>query len=46
MPHRAGPTIDMREIVVLELARDIARFIQGEPLVHEVSLAYARQMTQ
>ena len=46
MPHRAGPTIDMREVVVLELARDIGRFVRGEPLEHEVSLAYARQMTQ
>jgi len=46
LPHQGGPTIDMREVVVLELAKDIGRFIKGEPLEHSVSLEYARQMTQ
>lgn len=45
LPHRAGPTIDMREVVTLELAKDIDRFLSGGELVHAVSLAYARQMT-
>jgi len=45
LPHMGGPTIDMREVVVLELAKDIERMINGQPLEHSVSLEYARQMT-
>lgn len=46
IPHRAGPTIDAREYVTLELIEDMNRFIAGETgLKHEISLEYAKHMT-
>lgn len=38
IPHMAGPTLDMRERVVLELAKDIRRFYNNEPLVNKANI--------
>lgn len=46
MPHMGGPTIDMREICVLELAEDLARYQMGEPMVLEIPKEQAMRMTR
>ncbi len=46
MPHMGGPTMDMREIVVLEISEDIQNFIEGKPLHLEVDGAAAQRMTR
>ncbi len=45
VPHMGGPTTDVRELVTLGLADDIARFARGEKLENEISMAYAKNMT-
>lgn len=46
VPHRGGPTTDIREYVTLALIGDLRRFIAGiEPLEHEIDLEYAKHMT-
>ncbi len=46
IPHRAGPTTDIREYVTLALIRDLKRYLAGNPeLENEISLDYARYMT-
>ena len=45
MPHMGGPTIDMREVVTLELCKDIERFQKSEELKYQVLAAAASRMT-
>ena len=46
IPHRAGPTIDIREYVTLALIHDLERYLAGiSELENEISLDYARHMT-
>lgn len=46
IPHRGGPTIDVREHVTLALIADLKRWLAGETqLEHEISLEYAKHMT-
>lgn len=45
IPHRGGPTMDIREQVTLALIEDVRRFAAGETLAHEISWGYARNMT-
>ena len=46
MPHMGGPTIDMREVVIVELCQDFIHFQNGEPLLLEISAEAAKRMTQ
>lgn len=46
IPHMAGPTLDHRIITSQLVVDDVERFIDGEPLRHEISEAYAMQMTR
>ncbi len=45
MPHLAGPTMDMREVVILELCQDFVRFEKGEEMKLEISCEAAKRMT-
>lgn len=45
MPHMGGPTIDMREVVLVELSQDFARFQKDEPMALEISCEAAKRMT-
>ena len=44
-PHIAGPTIDMRAIILLELCEDFLRLEKGEPLLNEVTASMAARMS-
>ena len=46
IPHRGGPTIDLRAYVTLALIEDARRFSAGEPLEHEIPWSYAKNMTK
>ncbi len=46
LPHVAGPTLDMREVVVLSLAEDIQRLIKGDATRHSIPYDYAIRMTK
>ena len=46
MPHMGGPTIDMREVVIVELCQDFAHFQNNEPMLLEISAEAAKRMTQ
>lgn len=46
MPHMGGPTIDMREEVVMELCRDIQRLQNGEEMHNRFDMASAARMTK
>ncbi len=49
VPHRGGPTIDIREQVTLSLIRDLQSYLEeGENAVleNEISWEYARHMTR
>lgn len=46
IPHRGGPTIDIREYVTLALIEDLKRYQAGEAsLENEISFEYAKHMT-
>ena len=45
MPHRGGPTTDIREYVTLALCDEVTHFYAGEPLEHEIPWEYAKNMT-
>lgn len=45
IPHRGGPTMDIREQVTLALIEDLRRYQKGEPLCHEIPWEYAQHMT-
>lgn len=46
MPHMGGPTIDMREEVLMELCRDIDRLQKGQPLQNQFTAAAAARMSK
>jgi len=46
MPHMAGPTVDRRKNVMLEILEDIERFFDGQQLQNEISKEYAMMMTR
>lgn len=46
MPHMGGPTVDRRLIVTKQVIHEIRRFLSDEPLVCEISQAYANTMTR
>lgn len=46
IPHMGGPTIDMREIVTLELIKDLKRFQAGETLRTEISQDWIKRMSR
>lgn len=46
MPHMAGPTVDRRKNVTLELLEDIKRFYNGQQLQYEIKQEYAMAMTR
>lgn len=46
LPHVGGPTIDMREVCVLELCEDLARYQKGEPMHLEIPKEQAMRMTR
>lgn len=46
IPHMAGPTLDRRKYVTMELIDDIKRFLCGGSLKHEISREYAMSMTR
>ncbi len=46
VPHKGGPTTDVREEVTLALCEDVRKYFNGcEKLTHEISLQYAKRMT-
>lgn len=45
IPHMAGPTIDRRKRVTLELMEDIIRLFNGEEPIYEISKQYAAIMS-
>lgn len=47
MPHMAGPTVDLRQVITKNLLLESAGFIdRGEPLAHEVLRARVEQMSR
>lgn len=46
VPHMGGPTIDMRENVVISLSEDIRRFMNGEKMLNEITAAHSNRMTR
>jgi len=46
VPHKGGPTTDVREVVTIELCKDIEKYFSGNrELAHEISFEYASRMT-
>ena len=45
IPHMAGPTVDRRTDVTLQLADDVVRCFTGEQMIHEIGYEYAVTMT-
>ena len=46
MPHHAGPTIDYRKHAARYAIEDVARFLKGEALEHEITRSRAATMTR
>ena len=46
MPHMGGPTIDMREEVVMELCRDFVRYQNGQPLENAFDISAVGRMSK
>lgn len=46
IPHKAGPTFDLRGYIGRCLAEDAQRFLNGEPLKYEISRQSAERMTR
>ena len=44
--HMAGPTLDMRAVITKNLADEIERFANKQPLTLEISKTYAARMTK
>ena len=44
--HMAGPTLDMRAVITKNVADEIERFANQEPLSLEITRAYASRMTK
>ncbi len=45
IPHKAGPTVDLRAYIGAEVVADIERFINGEEMKNEIGVAAAMRMT-
>lgn len=46
VPHRGGPTTDVRAMVTIALAGDVKKFMNGDTnLTHQVSYEYGSRMT-
>lgn len=47
VPHKGGPTIDMREVTTLGLLEDVAAYFRGEQdqMQNIISMEYAKHMT-
>jgi len=46
IPHMAGPTVDRRKYATLAVLDDMDRFLDNEPLVHEITAERASRMTK
>jgi phosphoglycerate dehydrogenase-like enzyme len=46
IPHKAGPTYDMRALIGYRLAEDAVRFHKGEALSYEIKADAAGRMTK
>lgn len=46
VPHKAGPTYDMRGLIGYKLAEDAVRFVNGEKPVYSISAEAAARMTK
>ena len=46
IPHKAGPTYDMRRVIGYKLAEDALRYLNGERLQFEITAEYAARMTK
>jgi phosphoglycerate dehydrogenase-like enzyme len=45
MPHKGGPTQDLRPDAARIVLEDVARFQRGEPMQNEISPSRAKMMT-
>ncbi|MBQ9798078.1 MAG: hydroxyacid dehydrogenase [Clostridia bacterium] len=45
IPHRGGPTVDYREQIGAAVVEDIANWINGKELAHEIGVSAAMRMT-
>ena len=45
MPHKGGPTVDFRATIGATVVEEIARFLRGETLEHEIIKDVASRMT-
>lgn len=46
MPHMGGPTVDRRAAAALSVVEDVKRFLNHEPLLHEITEHHASFMTK
>jgi len=46
IPHMAGPTVDRRKCATMAVLDDMDRFMDHEPLVHEITAERASRMTK
>ena len=46
MPHKAGPTYDLRGMIGYKLAEDAVNFFAGNPLTYEIKADAAMRMTK
>lgn len=46
VPHKAGPTYDLRRYIGVCLAKDAVRYVKGERLEYEISKESASRMTR
>lgn len=46
IPHKAGPTYDMRALIGYRLAEDAVKFIENKPLSYEIKADAAGRMTK
>lgn len=46
IPHKAGPTYDMRSLIGYKLAEDAVRYLRGEELTYEIKEEAAFRMTK
>ena len=46
IPHMGGPTTDRRRYIGMAMAKELVRFVNGEPLEHEIAPDVASRMTR
>ncbi|MBQ7333321.1 MAG: hydroxyacid dehydrogenase [Clostridia bacterium] len=46
IPHMGGPTIDRRKHIGMAMAEELVRYVNGEPLKHEITKDVASRMTK